>query len=89
MEKANPIALRIAELALFFFAFAMLVPPVPSEPHTAYRVTPVWVIGGSAFTLSLFLTTYRGAENWLTAGLKLLFYFGLAWIINERVFLFI
>ena len=86
MEKAKPIALRVAELLLFFFAFAWLVPPVPSDTQTVYRLTPTLMIGGSAFALSLFLATFRRAEHWLTATLKLLFYFGLAWIIHERVF---
>jgi hypothetical protein len=88
MEKAKPIALRVAELLLFFFAFGMLVPPVPSHTETVYRLTPTLVIGGSAFALSLFLAIRRRAEHWLTAALKLLFYFGLAWIIHERVFAF-
>ncbi|MDH4374373.1 MAG: hypothetical protein QE510_13350 [Verrucomicrobiota bacterium] len=86
MKKAKPIALRVAELLLFFFAFAMLVPPVPSEPRTVYRLAPTLVIGGAAFGLSLFLAILRRAEHWLTAALKLLFYLGLARIIHERVF---
>jgi hypothetical protein len=86
MEKTKPIALSVAELLLFFFAFAMLVPPVPSDAQTVYRLTPTLVIGGGAFALSLLLATCRRAEHWLAAALKLLFYFGLAWIIHERVF---
>lgn len=86
MEKAKPIALRVAELLLFIFAFVILVPPVPSDSQTVYRLTPTLVIGGGAFMLSLVLSTCRRAENWLTAAFKLLFYFGLAWIIHERVF---
>lgn len=86
MGKAKPIALRVAELLLFIFAFVMLVPPVPSDSQTVYRLTPTLVIGGVAFVLSLVLSTCRRAENWLTASLKLLFYFGLAWSIHERVF---
>ncbi len=86
MEKAKPIALRVAELLLFFFAFVMLVPSVPSDTQTVIRLTPTLVIGGGAFALSLLLATCRRAEHWVTATLKLLFYFGLAWVIHERVF---
>ena len=71
---------------MFIFAFVMLVPPVPSDSQTVCRLTPTLVIGGVAFVLSLVLSTCRRAENWLTASLKLLFYFGLAWIIHERVY---
>jgi hypothetical protein len=85
MNKAKPIVLRAAELLLFFFAFAMLVPPVPSEPQTVYRLTPTLVIGGGTFGLSLLLAIFRQAEHWLTATLKLVFYLGLALIIHERV----
>ena len=88
MEKAKPIVLRVAELLLFFFALAMLVPPVPSDAQTVYRLAPTLIIGGGAFSLSLFLSICRRAEHWLTAVLKLLFYFGLAWMIHERVFAF-
>ena len=86
MEKAKPIALRVAELLLFFFALAMLVPPVPSDTQTVYRLTPTLIIGGGAFALSLLLSTCQRAEHWVTAIIKLVFYFGLAWIIHERVF---
>jgi len=86
MEKSKILALRVVELLLFFFAFAMLVPPVTSDAHTIYRFGPALVLGGGALALSLFLAVFRKAEHWLTAVLKLLFYFGLAWIIHERVF---
>jgi hypothetical protein len=86
MEKAKPIVLRVAELLLFFFALAMLVPPVPSDSQTVYRLTPTLAIGGGTFALSLVLSTCRRAEHWVTATLKLLFYLGLAWIVHERVF---
>jgi hypothetical protein len=86
MKKAKPIALRIGELLLFFFAFAMLVPPVPSDPETVYRLTPTLVIGGGSFGLSLLLAILRRAEHWLTVTLKLLFYLVLARIVHERVF---
>lgn len=88
MEKAKPIALRVVELLLFFIAFAMLVPPVPSDTQTVYRLTPTLIIGGGAFALSLFLSIRRRAEHWLPAVLKLVFYFGLAWMIHERVLAF-
>ncbi len=86
MEKTKRVTIRVVELLLFFFAFTMVVPPVPSDDHTVYRLTPRLLIGGSAFALSLFLATFRRAEHWLTAALKLLFYFGLAWVIHGRVF---
>ena len=88
MQKAGTIAMRAAELLLFFFAFTMLVPPVPSDDETVYRLTPTLVIGGGAFAVSLFLAMFRRAEHWSTALLKLLFYFGLAWVVHERVFSF-
>ena len=86
MQKARLVAVRVAELLLFFFAFMMLVPPVPSDVQTVYRLAPTLIFGGGAFTFSLSLAACRRAENWLTAALKLLSYFGLAWIIHERVF---
>lgn len=88
MEKVKPITLRVAELLLFFFALVMLVPPVPSDAQTVYQLTPALIIGGGAFALSLFLSIRRRAEHWLPAVLKLVFYFGLAWMIHERVLAF-
>jgi hypothetical protein len=86
MDKSIIVTLRPAELLLFFFAFAMLVPAVPSNGHEVYPFMPTLVIGGGACALSLLLAVWRKAETWLTAALKLLFYIGLAWIIHERVF---
>jgi len=42
MEKSKHIALRFVELLLFFFAFAMLVPPVPSDTHTIFVSAQRW-----------------------------------------------
>ena len=86
MVKPDHIAFRVAELLLFFFAFAMLVPAVPSNAHEVYSVMPTLIIGGGAYALSLMLAVWRKAENGLTASLKFLFYTGLAWIIHQRVF---
>jgi len=85
-KNTKPIALRVAELLLFFFALGMLIPPVPSNNNTVYRLAPRLFIGGSAFALSLLLATCRRGEHWLAATIKLLFYFLLASIIHERVF---
>lgn len=86
MGKFNHIVFRTAELLLFFFSFGMLVPPVPSDHHAAYSITPTLILGGGAFALSLILAVVRKAESWPFAALKLLFYLALAWVILERVF---
>ena len=85
MNKYKQIALRIAELLLFFFALAMLVPPIPSDAHIVSRLTPVLILGGGSFAVSLLFAIQRKGEDCLTAALKLLFYLGLAWIIHERI----
>ena len=74
-KNTKPIALRVAELLLFLFALGMLIPPVPSNNNTVYRLAPTLFIGGSAFALSLLLATCRRGEHWLAATIKLLFYF--------------
>lgn len=86
MEKLKEIALRIVELLLFFFALGFLVPPIPSDDKTVYSVTPVLIIGGGAFAVSLLLAMHRRAEHWATVVLKLVFYCMLACIIHQRVF---
>ena len=77
--------LRAFEVMLFGFALFMVLPPVPSEEGHVYRFLPVAVIGGSAFAASLLLGGRRGAENWLTALLKLGFYLLLVYVLQMRV----
>ena len=79
------VLLRVVELGLFCFAFVMAVPPKPSEENHVYHLTPVLLIGGSAFALSLCLAIWRGGENWIVAFLKIGFYVFLAWLIQGRV----
>jgi hypothetical protein len=88
MEKPTSklsVVFQALEIVLFGFALFMTVPPVPSEEGHVYRFLPVAIIGGSAFAASLFLAGCRGAENWLTALLKLGFYLLLAYVLQMRV----
>lgn len=74
------------EFLLFCLGWVMIIPPVPSDAGQTYSLIPVLVIGGGAYAASLLLGYRRGAEHWAIAGLKLLFYAGLAWVIHQRVF---
>ena len=79
------IVLRVLEVILFCGALALAVPPVPSEEAHVYDVAPRLVIGGSVFAAALYLGVRRGAETWITALVKLLFYAVFIWVLHERV----
>ena len=83
-SKLN-VVLRALEVILFGFALFMCIPPAPSEEAHVYGFLPVALIGGSALFASLVLAVRRGAENWLTALLKLGFYLLLVYALQMRV----
>ena len=79
------IVLRALEVILFGFALFMAIPPVPSEAGHVYHFLPAALIGGSAFLASLFLAARRGAENWLTAFLRLSLYLAFVYVLQMRM----
>ena len=79
------IALRVLEVVLFCAALAVSIPPVPSQEAHVYRIAPALVIGGSLFAAALYFGLRRGAETWITALVKLLFYAGFVWLLHERI----
>jgi hypothetical protein len=82
------IALRVLEIILFCVAFAILIPPMPSNEEDVNSLLPPLLIGTVCLTVSMWLTHFRKAENLYTSAIKLSFFIAYGWVLHQRVWSF-
>ena len=76
---------RCVEIGVLVPAFGFLIPAIPSNTDQRYRLFPGLAFGAVFYAISLGLCVWRGGEHWVGAGIKLLLFCGLGWVIHVRV----
>ena len=89
LVNVKSVALRVLELALLGVAFALLIPPVPSDTNvTRYDfVSGQLAVAVVSFLCSQALALRRGAETWPFVVLKLIGFLIFARVVFFRSFI--